>query len=306
MDMIFLPLAKTVVWWPGLVLLGLFIGIISGMFGVGGGFLLTPVLRIVFDIPYPVAIGSGLLQIFLTSILSAWKYWQIRCIDLKMGMVMAAGGFLGAEIGVRSMKAINAGKTFVINGKAMPVMDMVISLCFLLLLLFVTVMTLHESSSGKGMEPQTRLSKWLQQISLPPVMSFRYSAIAGMSVWIPLGISFMVGTLTGLLGIGGGFIAFPLMIYAIGIPTSIAAGTSSFQILFTSGYGALRHYSEGNIDFILVVTLLIGSLVGVNIGVRIARLLAGHHVRKYFALLLILAILLIIYDLFCKFGFGYF
>ncbi len=298
---IYLPLADTSVNWLFLILIGFGIGTVSGLFGVGGGFLLTPILRIFFDIPYPIAIGSGLLQIFLTSCLSAWKYWKNKNLDLKLAAFMLGGSLLGAETGVRIMKLISNNQTIQINGKNILMVDAVVNTCFLIMLSFVAIMTIYETSKkDKQLEPKTKLSMYLQKLKIPPMVDFPVSKISSFSIWIPIIISYFVGTLTGLLGIGGGFIAMPLMIYVIGIPTIVAVGTSAFQILFTSAYGAMRHYMQGNIEFILVFILLIGSLAGVNIGVKIANSLSGLGIRKYFALFMLFAIALILYDMYYK------
>jgi uncharacterized membrane protein YfcA len=147
-------------------------------------------------------------------------------------------------------------------------------------------------------EPRTVVCELVQRCPIPPFMCFEKSAISKLSIWVPFVLSFFVGCLTGFLGIGGGFIAFPLMIYFLGIPTRIAAGTSTLQVLLASSYSMLRHLQEGNVDFMLVLFMLVGSVVGVNAGVKIAKMIDVIKTRKYFSALLVLAIMLIIYDMF--------
>jgi uncharacterized protein len=134
-------------------------------------------------------------------------------------------------------------------------------------------------------------------------LEFRHSGVLSLSIWIPLGISFLVGILTGLLGVGGGFINFPLMVYIIGIPTAVAIGTGAFQLLFSTGYGALRHALQGHVEVLLVAFLLIGSLVGVQFGAYATRFFGGRKIRKYFSWVIILAIGVILWDVIRKIWF---
>jgi len=292
------------VGWPGLILLGAFIGFLTGMFGVGGGFLLTPLLKIVFGIPYPIAVGSGLLQIFITGIFSVWKHWKYKNVDFVMGSVMAAGALGGTEIGVRLLKMLNTGGHFVINSRPLPVLDLVMDGIFLVLMAGVAILIWQETSRPSAEdEVASTLSKRLQNYHIPPQLEFRHSGVLSLSIWIPLGISFLVGILTGLLGVGGGFINFPLMVYIIGIPTAVAIGTGAFQLLFSTGYGALRHALQNHVEVLLVAFLLIGSLVGVQFGAYATRFFGGRKIRKYFSWVIILAIGVILWDVIRKIWF---
>jgi uncharacterized protein len=287
------------VWWPGLVLLGFFIGIITSMFGVGGGFLLTPTLRIIFNIAYPIAIGTSLLQITVTALYSAYKQWRQKNLDLKMGAVTALGSLVGAEFGIRMLLAVNMKGTVEIIGHSIQFIDLVINCCFLVLMTAIALFMYWETcKSGRfGIEePKTGACEIVQSCPIPPFLCFEQSAIPQLSVWVPLVLSLFVGCLTGFLGIGGGFIILPLMIYLLGIPTRMAVGTSTVQVLLASAYGTLRYLMQGNVDFILVLFMLIGSMIGVSIGAKIAKMINAVNTRKYFSALLIFALLLIAYD----------
>ncbi len=295
---IHLTMAGMNVGWPELILLGAFIGFLTGMFGVGGGFLLTPLLKILFGIPYPIAVGSGLLQIFITGTYSAWKHWKYKNVDVIMGMIMAGGALGGTEIGVRLLKALSSEGKVIINFHPLPILDLVLNAIFLCLMVGVAILIWKETSSSSAEEEvASTLSKRLQNYRIPPQLEFPHSGISSMSIWVPLGISFFVGILTGLLGVGGGFINFPLMVYILGVPTTVAVGTSAFQLLFSTGYGAVRHALQGHVELLLVVFLLIGSLAGVQMGVRASRFLGGRKIRKYFAWIIIVAIGVIIWDI---------
>lgn len=296
-----LTIAGVTVWWPGLVLLGLSIGCLTGMFGVGGGFLLTPCLNIFFGIPYPMAVGSDLMQIFVTGGASAWKHWRQKHVDPLLGLIMAGGALGGTELGVRLLKRLSFGGEVVINGHSLVFQDLMLSCLFLVLMTLVAIYILKETSGvADSKETTAQLAATLQSYHWPPVLRFPKSQINSLSLWIPLLSSFGVGILTGMMGVGGGFITFPLLVYVIGAPTVIAVGTSAFQILFSTGYGAYRHACQGHVDLILVGLLLCGSLLGVQLGVYATRFLGGLKIRRYFAYVMGLGILVILGDLLRK------
>lgn len=299
-----LPLSGTEVWWPGLALLGAGIGFLTGMFGVGGGFLMTPLLKIVFGIPYPIAVGSDLLQIFITGSFSAWKHWRNKNVDMLMGIIMAGGSLIGTEIGVRLLKLIGDGGVITLNSRSFTILDLVMSGLFLVLMTAVAISIWRETSNpSAGDEVTAGLVQNIPGLQLRPIIAFSRSNIAAMSMWIPLSISILVGFLTGLLGVGGGFINFPLLVYVLGVPTSVAVGTSAFQIIFSTGYGAFRHASQGHVELILVGLLLCGSLIGVQLGVLASRFFVGRKIRKYFIWVIVLGIVVICWDLICQIWF---
>ncbi len=287
------------VLWPGLILLGVMIGIITGFFGIGGGFLLTPVLRIIFDISYPVAIGSSLLQILMTSMFSAYRHWQQQNVDLKLGSVTVIGSLIGTECGVRLLRVISMRRTIEISGYSVEFMDLLINVCFFVLMVTVAGFMCREawqSNKNGNDEPGTNWFGVVNKCPLPPFVCFERSEIPRLSFWVPTTLSFIVGCLTGLLGIGGGFISLPMMIYFMGVPTRIAVGTSTIQVLLTSAYGMIRHWQDGHVNVNLVIFMLIGSIAGVNAGVRLAKRVNVRDTRKYFAGLLLCGVILIIYD----------
>lgn len=296
---LFLPLAQVEVWFPGLILLGMMIGFLTGMFGVGGGFLLTPLLKIVFGLPYPIAVGSSLLQIFLTGSLSSWKHWKQKHVDPVLGVMMALGALCGAEIGIRLMKLLDSGGAVLINNRSLPLLDLVLTGIYLVLMISIAVSVWKETSTDSAGDEiaATTLSQRLSNIKLPPLLSFSRSGISSMSLWIPILLSVGVGILTGLLGVGGGFVNLPLLIYVLGVPTIIAVGTSSFQILFAAGYGAYRHATQRHVDPIVVLFLTLGAFLGVQLGVSATRLFGGKKIRRYFALVVAAGIILVLYDL---------
>lgn len=288
-----LPVAGLDVFYPGLVLLGLATGMLTGLFGIGGGFIITPALRIIFGIPYPLAVGASLLQIVAATTLSTCSHWRRRNVDLKLGAIMAAGSLVGAEGGVRLLRVLDGLGSVTVAGQPRLWLDLILGGCYFVLLASVAAFMLRECLSARTAEPETCLAGRLRQWSAPPLQVFEYSGIGPISLWVPVGISLAVGLLAGLLGIGGGFVGLPLMIYLIGLPTRLAVGTSTVQVLAASSYGALRYAQGGSVDFLLAGWLILGALAGVKAGMRLSACTDCRTTRLWFAGLLALAALLV-------------
>ncbi len=306
---IILPLADNMpVFTPGIVLLGIFVGFLTGLFGVGGGFLLTPTLNILCGIPYPIAVGSDLLLIFCTGSVSAFKHWKRKNVDVKLGAILACSAVIGTETGKRLMGLLEKGDgasdiTITIFLQEHLLLNLTLDILFLILLGSVMLTILNEKPDIETGETDTGLSKWLHGVKLPPIISLPASGLSNLTLWAPVTIGLLVGIVTGLMGVGGGFIMFPVLVYVIGVPTSIAVGTSAFQILFASGYGAFSHFFAGHVEFRLVAMLLAGSMVGVQIGVYTSGRIGNKNIRKYFSCVISLSILMIIYSLVKNFFF---
>lgn len=280
-------------WYPGLVLLGLVTGVMTGLLGIGGGFLITPALNILFGIAYPVAVGTSLVQIMAATLLSTVGHWRRQNIDLRLGLLMAAGGLAGAEIGVRLLQALSACEPVAINGRPLPPVDLVLNSCYLVLMAGVAVFMLRESLSSRSGEPESAFAGKVRTLSVRPIVSFPSSGIEQISLWVPGAISLAVGCLAGLLGVGGGFIGLPLMIYLMGLPTRRAVGTSTLQVFIASAYGGLRHWQQGHTDWLVVCWLILGAFAGVRTGVRLNAHFDARTTRKCFVALLALAALMV-------------
>jgi len=292
----------------GFIATGFIIGILSGLFGVGGGFLLVPLLNIIFNVPYNIAIGSSLLQMVGTSTASTLKHRGYGNIDYKLAGFAVMGSIAGVELGARVLMRLKNLGTIIINTSTISIMDFWISIIYIILLSLVGIFMFLESKKAKKRAPQggiveTLLSKKIGNIKIPPLISLPISKIENISLWNLIFIGFGVGILSGLLGVGGGFIISPTLIYLIGVPTSVAIGTGLFQIIFTSAYGAITHLLKGNIDFKLVTCILIGSIIGSQLGVRIHNNLRGAHVRYYFSLLIFFAAGIILIKFLFKIGY---
>ena len=289
--------------------IGFIIGILSGLFGVGGGFLLVPLLNIVFNIPYNIAIGSSLCQMVGTSFAASLKHKDYGNIDYKLAGFVLIGSIIGAEFGARILMWLKSVGTIMIHGSTISKMDLWINIIYIVLLSLVGISMFLESKKAKKRAPRggivdTIFSQKIQNIKIPPILSLPTSKIKSISIWNLICLGFVVGILSGLLGIGGAFIMNPALIYLVGVPTSIAIGTSLFQTIFISGYGALTHFFKGNVDFALVACILVGSLIGSQLGAKIHNRLRGAYVRYYFSLVIFIAIGIVLFKF--LFSLGYF
>lgn len=288
-----MPPAEPAIWYSGLVLLGLVTGVMTGLLGIGGGFLITPALHILFGVAYPVAVGTSLVQITAATMLSACGHWRRKNVDPRLGLLMAAGGLLGAEGGVRLLKAALSLGPLTVGGRPHPFVDLLLDSAYLVLLAGVAIFMLRESLSCQAGDSETALARRLRSWAVWPRLSFPASGIERITLWVPLAISLTVGCLAGLLGLGGGFIGLPLMIYLIGLPTRLAVGTSTLQVFIAGAYGGLRHWQQGHTDWLVAFWLILGALAGVRIGVRLCARVDARATRKCFAALLALAALMV-------------
>ncbi len=295
----FLPGESGIIIFLGLICLGFIVGVLSGLFGVGGGFFLVPLLNVVFNIPYNIAVGSSLCQMIGTSAAATLKHRSYGHIDYKLAGFILAGSVVGVEAGARVLMWLKGLGTAVIHGYSISKMYLWINVIYIALLSFVGISMFLESRKAKKRAPrggvvETRFSQKIQDICIPPSISLPTSKIDSISIWSLIGLGFGVGMLSGLLGVGGGFVMTPSLIYLVGVPTSVAIGTDLFQIIFTSGYGALTHFFKGNVDFTLVAGILAGSLIGSQFGAMLNKRLRGAYVRYYFSWVVFIAIGIII------------
>lgn len=288
---IYLPIAEISVDVFLLLGMGGLIGLLSGIFGIGGGFLMTPLL-IFIGVPPPVAVGSEANQLVATSITGVIAHWRRRSVDFKMGTVLLAGGLVGSTIGVWVFREL----------RAVGQIDLVIALSYVVFLGAIGGLMFNESLRAllrqrRGIPRRGKLHKhnWLH--GLPFKMRFHRSRLY-ISALLPLSIGAFVGFLAAIMGVGGGFIMVPAMIYLLGMPTSVVAGTSLFQILFVvSNVTFLQATANQTVDVVLALLLLIGSVIGVQIGTRIGARLPSEQFRILLALLVLATCGKLLYDL---------
>ena len=288
---IYLPIAEMSVNIFLILGMGGAVGFLSGLFGVGGGFLMTPLL-IFIGVPPPVAVGTEANQIVASSVSGVLAHWRRANVDFKMGFVLLLGGFVGSSLGVILFKYLqNLGQ-----------LDLVIKLSYVIFLGIIGFLMLWESSrtiirsrSAAARRGKLHQHNWFH--GLPFKMRFRKSKLY-ISAILPFLIGATVGVLSAIMGVGGGFIMVPAMIYLLGMPTSLAIGTSLFQIIFvTANVTFLQALTVQTVDILLAVLLLTGAVIGAQFGSKYSVRMKGEQLRALLALLVLGVCVKIIFDL---------
>lgn len=277
---IYLPIAEVSV--NAFVLLGLggLVGILSGMFGVGGGFLMTPLMFFI-GIPPAVAVATGANQIVASSFSGVLAHLRRRTVDLRMGSVLLIGGLIGAGFGVYIFNLL----------REIGQVDLLVRLCYVLFLGVIGALMFVESlralqNSRSGKRPTRKKHNWIH--GLPLKVRFRTSGLY-ISVIPPLLVGLLVGVLAAVMGVGGGFIMVPAMIYILGMPTKVVVGTSLFQIIFVTGFTTILHAATNHtVDMVLAVLMLVGGVIGAQIGTRIGLRMKAEQLRILLALMVLL------------------
>ena len=288
---IYLPIAQVTQDVFVLLGLGLVMGFLSGMFGIGGGFLLTPLL-IFIGVPQPVAVASSTNQLVGASLSGALNHWRRGNIDLKMGTVLVAGGIVGSLAGVQLFSML----------RRLGQIDLVISLSYVILLSTLGTMMMIESIGAivRARRPGARRRRLHQHTwfhRLPFKMRFRRSKLY-ISALLPLTLGFTVGIMSAVLGIGGGFLIVPAMIYVLGMPASVVPGTSLFQTVFIAASATiLQAVTNQTVDGLLALLMLVGSVVGVQYGTKYGARLSGEYLRVGLAALILAVGAKLLFDL---------
>ena len=278
------------------VVFGLLVGILFGFFGMGGSFLITPAL-LVMGYPASVAVGSGMAFVFGTAVIATLKHHDLGQVDYKLGGLMVVGTVVGIEV----------GRILVFYLEDLGLAGGVISATYVLLLGAIGALVVRESLGGgeadggdagghgghgghggdsfEDFEPP-EFAKKIQAIHLPPMVTL--SGGVTISVWVIAAIAFATGVLSGFLGVGGGFLRMPAMMYAIGVPVPVAVGTDLFEIVISGGAGAFLYAREGGVDLSIVVPLLLGSALGARIGSAATEIVDSAEIKIYFGVMLLL------------------
>ncbi len=277
---IYLPIAEVSVNAFLLLGLGGLVGLLSGMFGVGGGFLITPLLFFV-GIPPAVAVATSANQIVGSSVSALLPHIRRRNVDFRMGSILLAGGLMGSALGVYVFNFL----------KTLGQVDLMVNLCYVVFLGAVGSLMFVEGLQAlrrakRGVAPKRRKHNWVH--GLPLKMRFRVSGIY-ISVIPPLLVGLLVGVLSAIMGVGGGFIMVPAMIYLLSMPTKVVVGTSLYQIIFVTAFTTLLHATTNyTVDILLAVLLLIGGVVGAQFGAMIGLRLKAEQLRILLAGLVLL------------------
>jgi len=289
---IYLPIAETSVNLFTILGMGTAVGFLSGLFGVGGGFLITPLLML-SGIPAAVAVATGANQVVASSVSGTISQWQRGNVDFKLGTVLLVGGAIGAVFGVRIVRLLEE------SGQ----IDSVISLLYVfflsgigLLMLTESVQAMRRNRGGKvGSARRPGQHFWMH--GLPFKLRFNRSKLY-ISAIPPLLIGFCVGLLSGILGVGGGFIMVPAMIYLLRVPTKVVIGTSLFQIIFVASLTTILHAAANYaVDLLLAFILMVGGVIGAQFGASAGQKLRGEQLRALLALLVLGVSMRLIVDL---------
>jgi hypothetical protein len=288
---VYLPIAELSIDVFWLIVLGGGVGFLSGLFGVGGGFLLTPLL-IFIGIPPAVAVATATNQAVASSISSAITQWRRGNVDVRMGTILLAGGMAGATAGALLFRLL----------QRLGQIDLVIQFAYIVLLGIVGLLMGVESlrallrRKGQTAMPRKRhMHYWVHR--WPLRIRFRQSKLY-ISAIPPILIGFFVGVLTSILGVGGGFIMVPVLIYLFGMPTLLVVGTSQFQIVFvTAAATILLAVTTQSVDIVLAGFLVLGGVVGSQFGTRAGQLMRGEQLRGLLALVIFGMAAQLAYDL---------
>ena len=289
------PITGVVVNPVFLIGIGFMVGLLGGFFGVGGGFLAGP-LMFSAGVPMNFVVGTDLAHMTGKSIVAAKRHRALGHIDMKLGFIMISGTVVGVEIGARIIELLKkAGNV-----------DTVIGIAYVVILVIISVFTAWESIKAmrmmrspdyidvKDVMAFSGLTQRVHRLQWRPMIAFPQSGIESISLWVVLGVGLLTGVLAGALGVGGGFIRMPMLVYVIGVPTHVAVGTDLFEIIFSAGFGTVTHALKGNVDVLMALVMQTGAAVGAQIGATATRYFAGPRIRLFFSMLPLVGAVLVV------------
>ena len=264
---------------------GFLVGLLGGFFGVGGGFLAGPMMFLV-GVPMNFVVGTDLAHMTGKSIVAARRHRVLGHVDVRLGLLMVLGTVPGIEIGARIIEGLESTGNI----------DTVVGIAYVVILLAIGTFTAWESVRAMQLVRTERMdakdalafqgvTRQIRRFRLPPLVSLPDSGIESISLWVILGVSFLTGLLAGVLGVGGGFIRMPMMIYLIGVPTHVAVGTDLFEVVISAGFGTVTHALKGNVDVLMALVMGTGAAIGAQIGAVSTRFFAGPRIRLFFSVL---------------------
>lgn len=281
---VLMPISGIEIFWPGLIILGLGVGIIGGFFGMGGAWMVTPGLNIL-GFPMAFAIGTDVAHMAGKSLISTMRHGKFGNVDYKLGLTMLIGTVVGVEIGAQMIMWLER------LGKV----DAVVRWLYVVLLIALAWMVfsdiaIHRKKEREAEARGEKLDKnatgidWaskLHAIKIPPMVTFHAAGIT-CSAWLPIIVSFATGWLAGILGIGGGLIRMPALVYLVGCPTHVAVGTDLFEVALSGLYGAASYTFKGRTELVAALIMLVGAAVGAQIGAVATKYIRGYGIRIAF------------------------
>jgi len=280
-----MPIAGMEVFWPGLVILGLGVGIIGSFFGMGGGWMVTPGLNIL-GFPMAFAIGTDITNMAGNSLISTMRHAKFGNVDYRLGGIMVIGTVSGFEVGAQMIMWL----------ERLGHVESFVRIAYLIILSLIAGVVLTDVRQKMRKDAEARAvgkvnteesgvqwHKTFHKLKIPPMIHFKTSGVR-CSAWLPIGVSFCTGWLAGILGIGGGLIRMPALIYLIGVPTHVAVGTDLFEVVISALYGAGSYTYKGRTELVAVVIMLTGASIGAQIGSVATKYVKGYGIRLFFGI----------------------
>ena len=286
---ILMPIAGVKIFWPGLIILGVGVGSIGGFFGMGGAWMVTPGLNIL-GFPMAFAIGTDIAHMAGKSLISTMRHGKFGNVDYKLGLIMLVGTVVGFEVGAQMIMWL----------ERMGSVEVVVRWIYIALLTFIAWTVFHDvnkrrakekaaAAKGEVLEAGATGVEWhktLHKIKIPPMVHLKAAGIT-CSAWLPIIVSFLTGWLAGILGIGGGLIRMPALIYLVGCPTHVAVGTDLFEVAISGLYGAATYTFKGRTELVAALIMLVGAAIGAQVGAVATKYIKGYGIRIAFGLAVI-------------------
>ena len=281
---VLMPIAGVKIFWPGLIILGVGVGIIGGFFGLGGAWMVTPALNML-GFPMAFAIGTDITHMAGKCLISTMRHGKFGNVDYVLGLIMLIGTLAGFEVGAR----------LILHLEGIGIVDVVVRWLYVVLLAFIAWIVFADiakrkakekaaAAEGKELAADASGIEWyktLHRMKLWPMVHFKAAGIT-CSAWVPILVSFATGCLAGLLGIGGGLIRMPALIYLVGCPTHVAVGTDLFEVAISGLYGAFTYTMKGRTELVAAMIMLIGAAIGAQVGVVATKYIKGIGIRIAF------------------------
>ncbi|NIS78990.1 MAG: TSUP family transporter [Anaerolineales bacterium] len=288
------PIAQVIINPFVLAGTGFFVGVLGGFFGVGGGFIAGP-LMFWAGVPINFVVGTDLAHMTGKSIVAGRVHRAMGHVDMRLAVLMILGTIPGVEIGAQIIEHLKSvGNT-----------EEVVGFSYVIILTAIGLFTAWESLRAMRVRQTERLASQdvisvnsllvrSRLFRLPPLVRLPVSGVEEVSIWAIIFVGAVTGLLAGLLGVGGGFLRMPLMIYVLGIPTHVAVGTDLFEIAISAGFGTISHALKGNVDILIALTMQTGAAIGAQIGAAGTRYVSGPSMRLLFSILPIVAAVLVL------------